>query len=57
MGERCSDCPPDGYPTDKTRCGDCPRRKPVRIGTIGHVDSGKTTLTAILRLLQEPRHD
>lgn len=21
----CSDCPPVGYPTDKTRCADCPR--------------------------------
>jgi hypothetical protein len=22
----CSDCPPVGYPTDKTRCAPCPRR-------------------------------
>ena len=22
---RCSDCPPSGYPTDKTRCDICPR--------------------------------
>lgn len=22
----CSDCPPIGYPTDKTRCAECPRR-------------------------------
>jgi hypothetical protein len=22
---RCSDCPPIGYPTDKTRCYHCPR--------------------------------
>ena len=22
----CSDCPPLGYPTDKTRCLPCPRR-------------------------------
>jgi hypothetical protein len=22
----CEDCPPDGYPTDKTRCDPCPRR-------------------------------
>ncbi len=21
----CSDCPPEGYPTDKTRCAPCPR--------------------------------
>lgn len=21
----CSDCPPVGYPTDRTRCADCPR--------------------------------
>lgn len=24
----CDDCPPDGYPTDKTRCAPCPRRAP-----------------------------
>jgi hypothetical protein len=23
----CDDCPPVNYPTDKTRCGPCPRRK------------------------------
>ncbi len=22
----CEDCPPPDYPTDKTRCADCPRR-------------------------------
>jgi hypothetical protein len=22
----CEDCPPVGYPTDKTRCGPCPRK-------------------------------
>jgi hypothetical protein len=22
----CEDCPPRGYPTDKTRCSPCPRR-------------------------------
>ncbi|SDX96775.1 Lar family restriction alleviation protein [Roseicitreum antarcticum] len=22
----CSDCPPEGYPTDNTRCAPCPRR-------------------------------
>ena len=22
----CSDCPPIGYPTDKTRCAECPRK-------------------------------
>jgi hypothetical protein len=25
----CSDCPPIGYPTDKTRCTPCPRRAQV----------------------------
>jgi hypothetical protein len=25
-GELCSDCPPAGYPTDKTRCAPCPHR-------------------------------
>lgn len=24
----CSDCPPVGYPTDRTRCDTCPRRIP-----------------------------
>jgi hypothetical protein len=24
----CGDCPPVGYPTDKTRCAVCPRRLP-----------------------------
>lgn len=23
----CEDCPPAGYPTDKTRCASCPRRQ------------------------------
>ena len=23
----CDDCPPVGYPTDKTRCAPCPRRE------------------------------
>jgi hypothetical protein len=27
-GKLCSDCPPRHYPTDRTRCADCPRRKP-----------------------------
>jgi hypothetical protein len=26
MGELCEGCPPVGYPTDKTRCTECPRR-------------------------------
>ncbi len=25
----CEDCPPVGYPTDKTRCSECPRRTNV----------------------------
>lgn len=28
--EMCNDCPPVGYPTDKTRCLECPRRSGVR---------------------------
>lgn len=24
----CSDCPPVGYPTDSTRCDECPRKSP-----------------------------
>jgi hypothetical protein len=27
--ELCDDCPPVGYPTDKTRCLPCPRRTPL----------------------------
>jgi len=23
----CEDCPPVGYPTDKTRCDECPRKQ------------------------------
>lgn len=26
----CSDCPPVDYPTDKTRCADCPRHTHAR---------------------------
>ena len=26
-GKLCEDCPPIGYPTDKTRCCDCPRKE------------------------------
>ena len=25
----CEDCPPVGYPTDRTRCLPCPRRKDI----------------------------
>lgn len=24
---KCEDCPPIGYPTNKTRCSECPRRE------------------------------
>lgn len=26
LADLCSDCPPDKYPTDTTRCAECPRR-------------------------------
>ena len=26
QSDLCEDCPPNGYPTDKTRCEPCPRR-------------------------------
>lgn len=29
MTTLCSDCPPVGYPNDKTRCGPCPRRHEI----------------------------
>lgn len=25
-GKLCSDCPPENYPNDKTRCTSCPRK-------------------------------
>ena len=28
----CEDCPPDNYPTDATRCSECPRRRCVCTG-------------------------
>lgn len=28
LNAKCSDCPPEGYPTDKTRCVSCPLRNP-----------------------------
>lgn len=28
-GDFCEGCPPDSYPTDKTRCTECPRRRPA----------------------------
>jgi hypothetical protein len=31
--ELCSDCPPFGYPTDKTRCDECPRLTEKRDAT------------------------
>jgi hypothetical protein len=29
----CEDCPPIGYPTDKTRCTPCPRRAPAPVAS------------------------
>ena len=31
----CEDCPPVGYPTDKTRCASCPRRSTRKDDTDG----------------------
>lgn len=30
LGDLCDDCPPTGYPTDKTRCLPCPLRKKIQ---------------------------
>jgi hypothetical protein len=30
----CEDCPPVNYPTDKTRCADCPRRAAATKGAV-----------------------
>jgi hypothetical protein len=37
-GDLCSDCPPAGYPTDKTRCAECPRRSPDTRQPPGNLD-------------------
>lgn len=40
LQDLCSDCPPVGYPTDKTRCLPCPRRKepaPAALDTAARV--------------------
>jgi hypothetical protein len=31
----CEDCPPLNYPTDRTRCGPCPRRAAIRVAAEG----------------------
>ncbi len=33
--ELCDDCPPVGYPTDKTRCDPCPRRSALKARAAG----------------------
>jgi len=45
LGVRCEDCPPPGYPTDRTRCAPCDRRAPadgscVRCGCVPRNASG-----------------
>lgn len=42
----CSDCPPIGYPTDKTRCAPCPRRKAEKPAS---VDLERQYLDAVAR--------
>ena len=32
--ELCDDCPPIGYPTNKARCLECPRRTPPELDTM-----------------------
>ena len=36
-GKLCSDCPPVGYPTDKTRCLPCLRRTPKALDDVADV--------------------
>lgn len=49
MSEKlCSDCPPVGYPTDKTRCVECPRRTPKALDAIADV---------VLRYRQKPKSE
>lgn len=62
----CDDCPPVGYPTDKTRCIPCPRRavhpsQPQFIGIdYGDPDGGDTYVSMrnpspeVLRFLENP---
>lgn len=43
----CDDCPPDGYPTDKTRCSECPRLHRFDI----------ISPSALERIMRDCRHD
>ena len=36
-GKLCSDCPPVGYPADKTRCLPCPRRTPKALDDVADI--------------------
>jgi hypothetical protein len=45
--KRCEDCPPTDYPTDRTRCAPCLRKK-------GFSDLHPDTLAAILRDCEAP---
>ncbi len=41
----CSDCPPNGYPTDKTRCDECPRKSASAGGEDGCEETAAYSLT------------
>lgn len=47
-GKLCSDCPPVGYPTDKTRCLPCPRRTPKALDDVADIVLAYPTVNTAL---------
>lgn len=45
----CSDCPPIGYPTDRTRCAECPRRMPTNDEMAAELETAGWTRVGIGR--------
>lgn len=61
MSALCSDCPPAGYPADKTRCLPCPHRQvavevrthPEALASLNTPGAGATQLERIAALMAE----
>lgn len=47
----CEDCPPVGYPTDKTRCLECPRRPAGSIFTPEAIEAASAEVERLTREL------
>lgn len=45
----CSDCPPIGYLTDRTRCSECPRRMPTNDEMAAELEAAGWTRAGIGR--------